>query len=49
MFQLAFFETRLKSNDLKQAREVFSAVKTDLEWHDLAELWPLRATEGAQH
>jgi tetratricopeptide (TPR) repeat protein len=38
----------LKSNDLKQAREVFSAVKTDSEWRDLAELWSLRANEIAQ-
>jgi tetratricopeptide (TPR) repeat protein len=38
----------LKSNDPKQAREIFSAIKADSEWRDLADLWSLRASEVAR-
>lgn len=38
----------LKSNDPKQATKLFSAVKADSDWRDLAELWSLRASEVAQ-
>ena len=38
----------LKNNDPRQAREVFSAIKSSSEWRDLADLWSLRASEVAQ-
>ena len=38
----------LKNGKTQQARAAFADVKSDSEWHDLAELWSLRANEVAQ-
>ena len=38
----------LKSGETQQARESFAAVKANSEWHDLAELWSLRADKAFQ-